>query len=89
MSVLISRRHVTRAEPGIDTRLVSNIDILPTALEAAGITSDSALPAVDGRSVITSSGHSLILSEYREDTPYTPVKPAPIPTWAASVSERR
>lgn len=68
---------------GPDSRLVSNIDILPSLLEAAGITPDPTLPPMDGRSLLSTSGHTQLLSEYRYDPAYTPATPAPIPTWAS------
>lgn len=37
---------------GVDSRLVANIDIVPTALEAAGVAVPSGSPAIDGRSLV-------------------------------------
>jgi arylsulfatase A-like enzyme len=47
-----------------DDRLVANIDIAPTALEAAGVTPDPAYP-IDGRSLLgTSSDRDHLLTEH-------------------------
>ena len=69
---------------GRSAALVSNIDVLPTVLEAAGIAQDPTLPVVDGRSLLSTAGHTRLLSEYRLDDPdYAPTTPAPVPTWAS------
>ncbi|MFN2388278.1 MAG: sulfatase [Actinomycetota bacterium] len=69
-----------RIVPGtIDHRLVANIDIAPTVLEAAGI--DPA-HTVDGRSLITGPTRERILTEAWDEVGI------PIPTWASTVTDR-
>ena len=59
-----------------DRRLVANIDIAPTVLEAAGITPDPAKP-IDGRSLLSSGRRGHILAEFWKLHKY------PVPTWAS------
>jgi arylsulfatase A-like enzyme len=60
----------------VDTRIVANIDLLPTVLQAAGISSDPRYP-IDGRSLLDSSwSRDHILNEYQQEH-------GPTPTWAA------
>jgi arylsulfatase A-like enzyme len=50
--------------PGaIDPRLVANVDVVPTALGAAGVSSDPAFP-VDGRSLLAPRARERLLLEY-------------------------
>lgn len=73
----------TPADLNSQTAKVMNIDILPTILDLVGLTPDPALPAIDGRSLVTTpTGHGKILSEYWFDR-WTSAKPAPYPTWAS------
>jgi arylsulfatase A-like enzyme len=61
-----------------DNRLVTNIDIKPTVLAAAGIPADRAYP-MDGRSLLSAAGRSRLLTEYF----YDEVNAPGIETWAA------
>ena len=65
-------------EPGTeDNRLVGNVDITPTILDAAGITPDG--PPMDGRSLLDGSwDRDRLLLEYKEH-PY-----AEAPDWAST-----
>ena len=63
-----------------DQRLVANIDIAPTALQAAGIvTTDTAM---DGRSLLGDNARDRILMEYY-DEPSEPRQRFQAPTWAS------
>jgi arylsulfatase A-like enzyme len=67
-------------DPGsVDDRLVANVDLAPTILEAAGVRPDPRFP-LDGRSLLGSSSRDRLLMEYFED----PVIPF-VPSWAATV----
>jgi arylsulfatase A-like enzyme len=61
-----------------DRRLVGNVDVAPTILDAAGIATDNGHP-MDGRSLLDMSwSRDRILTEYRNnDNKWTP------PTWAS------
>ena len=50
-------------EPSVDDRLVANIDIAPTVLEAAGIDQEFMKP-MDGKSILSSEPRERILVEY-------------------------
>lgn len=63
-------------------RLVANIDILPTVLEAAGVTPSSAQPP-DGRSLLSGSGRDRLLLEFFKDDDDT------LPDWAATLTRDR
>jgi N-acetylglucosamine-6-sulfatase len=56
------------------TRLVSSLDLLPTMLEAAGISLPASAPALDGESLLRVSRRTTISSEYYVDgaNPLTP-----------------
>ena len=63
-------------QPGsTDTRLASTVDVVPTVLQAAGISADY---AVDGHSLLSSVTRSRILLEYWLDP-----GDATIPTWVS------
>jgi arylsulfatase A-like enzyme len=74
--------HVTA---GVDRRLASTVDIMPTVLEAAGIPVDADAPPLDGRSLLrpVAADHDVVYSEYWEDRINSW-----IPTWAASYDGR-
>jgi arylsulfatase A-like enzyme len=61
--------------------LVANIDIAPTALAASGIDPNSLTPAVDGKSLIDTSGqrNRQLIEGWGADEP----APGVFPTWAA------
>lgn len=65
--------------PAVDRRLVTNVDIAPTVLDAAGIAQHDQHP-MDGTSLWDNSwDRDRILAEYRNnDNPWTP------PTWAST-----
>ncbi len=65
--------HVPRGT--IDDRLVANIDIAPTVLEAARVTPDRAFP-IDGRSLLDPGARERLLLEYFVDA-------GPPPAWAS------
>ncbi len=70
-------------EPGSrDPRLAESIDILPTLLSAAGVTSGLKYP-LDGRSLLTPGGREHALLEYWA----SPDAPG-IGTWAATLTSR-
>ena len=48
----------------VDTRLVANVDILPTALDAAGVTPPELRYPLDGRSLLASGGRDRVLLEF-------------------------
>jgi arylsulfatase A-like enzyme len=58
----------------VDNRLVANIDIAPTALDAAGITPATRM---DGRSLLSGYRRDRMLTEYWLDGP------SPVPDWAS------
>lgn len=61
----------------VDERLVANIDLLPTILEAVGTTADPAFP-VDGRSILDETARAQLLLEEYGNKGY--------PDWASLVS---
>ncbi|MDQ3940051.1 MAG: sulfatase [Actinomycetota bacterium] len=63
----------------IDQRLVGNIDIAPTVLDAAGINPDPEYP-IDGRSLLSSYQRSRLLLEFWQETR--------LPSWAATKTQR-
>ena len=67
----------------VDGRLVTNVDLAPTVLDAAGMAPDPAHP-MDGRSLLTPPWErDRILTEYRNnDNIWTP------PTWASTRTRR-
>jgi len=68
--------HVSAGE---DTRLVSNVDITPTILDAAGIGSDSLLHPLDGHSLLTPAERPYQFNEHFYDAENPPIPP---PAWA-------
>ena len=50
------------------TRLVSYLDLLPTMLQAAGVTLPSTAPRLDGESLLAASRRTTMYSEYYVDT---------------------
>ncbi|MGZ8750856.1 MAG: sulfatase family protein, partial [Pseudonocardia sp.] len=50
------------------TRLVSSVDLLPTMLQAAGVTLPTGAPRLDGESLLAGSGRATIYSEYYRDS---------------------
>lgn len=58
------------------TRLVSYLDLLPTMLEAAGVTLPASAPRMDGESLLRPSSRTTMYSEYFKD----PANGA-VPTW--------
>jgi arylsulfatase A-like enzyme len=63
---------------GTDTaRLVTLVDILPTVLQAAGITPPAAAPRLDGESLLGASARSTVYAEYDVDEVANPN----IPSW--------
>ena len=66
-----------------DGRLVANVDLAPTILDAAGVLPDPSRP-MDGRSLLDPlPDRDRILTEYRNnDNPWTP------PTWASTRTRR-
>jgi arylsulfatase A-like enzyme len=74
VSIPIAMRWPGRVASGVsDDRLVANIDVAATALDAAGVTPQTRL---DGRSLLDGSGRERILLEYRG-------KRRPIRSWAS------
>ncbi len=65
----------------VDTRIVANIDIAPTVLDAAGLTRRSR--RLDGRSLLAPARRSALLFEYWRDPGI-----AAIPGWAALRTQR-
>ena len=63
-----------------DDRLVANIDILPTVLDAVGIAPSSTEPP-DGRSFLASGERARLLLEYFADN-----DEASIPSWASTLT---
>ena len=65
--------------PSVDRRIVANVDIAPTVLDAAGVAADPLHP-MDGKSLLTPVWErNRILTEYRNnDNIWTP------PTWAST-----
>jgi arylsulfatase A-like enzyme len=63
----------------IDDRLVANIDIVPTILDAANI-ADEELRALDGKSLLSDSKRTRLLTEYWTSNE------SPIPDWASIVT---
>jgi len=61
-----------------DDRLVANIDIKPTVLDAAGIPADPG-DTIDGRSLLAPGGRAALLTEYWRD----PANARGIRTWAS------
>jgi N-acetylglucosamine-6-sulfatase len=70
---------------GVDRRLASTVDIMPTILQAAGVPPDREAAPLDGRSLLTSAvgANRVVYSEYWEDRINSW-----IPTWAASFDGR-
>ncbi len=67
--------HITQ---GTDTsRLVTLVDILPTVLQAAGISPPAGAPALDGESLLGASGRTTVYAEYDVDEVANPN----IPSW--------
>lgn len=65
--------------PGtVDRRLLANIDVAPTILDAAGITPDPHVP-LDGRSILDAHSRDRILTEHWA----APGGRPPTPTWAS------
>lgn len=54
-----------------DERVISNVDVMPTILEAAGLQPDPDTP-VDGQSLLSSGPRSRVLIEYGKDAGDTP-----------------
>jgi len=50
------------------TRQVSQLDLLPTLMEAAGATRPAGAPVLDGESLLSPSGRSTMFAEYFLDT---------------------
>jgi arylsulfatase A-like enzyme len=63
----------------VNRQLVANIDVAPTALEAAGISPGSVSPPIDGRSLLSGASRDRMLLEYWTD----PGRQSDIPVWAA------
>jgi arylsulfatase A-like enzyme len=72
-----------QSQSKVDRRLVGNIDVAPTVLDAAGIGPAPGHP-MDGHSLLSKSwDRDRILAEYRNnDNPWTP------PTWASTRTKR-
>jgi arylsulfatase A-like enzyme len=67
--------HITA---GTDSsRLVTLVDILPTVLQAAGITPPATAPRLDGESLLGASGRTVVYAEYDVDEVANPN----IPSW--------
>lgn len=66
-----------RLPTGVDGRLAVNVDIAPTALDAAGVAVPAGMPAMDGQSLLRPSTRRDALVEYFYDT-----SDGPMPTWA-------
>jgi len=60
-------------------RLVANIDVAPTALQAAGIAPHFLVPSLDGRPLLTGRPRSELLLEYWVD----PGKTGDVPPWSS------
>jgi len=65
-----------------DDRLVGNVDVMPTILEAAGITPDPRYP-IDGRSLLGQTERDHILTEYSFD------EATALPPWASYLDGQR
>lgn len=65
----------------VDDRIVANIDILPTVLEAAGL-EDSLEHEVDGRSLLGFQRRNRLLLEHFADSKRQ------VPTWASLITDR-
>lgn len=62
---------------GVDhTRLVSYIDVMPTILEAAGISVPASAPQLEGESLLEPSHRTMLLGEYSQDSAN-----GSVPTW--------
>ena len=66
--------------PFEDQRLVANIDVAPTALQAAGVLTTST--EMDGRSLLTENARDRILLEYYDESA-APRKRFQAPSWAS------
>jgi N-acetylglucosamine-6-sulfatase len=62
--------------PGTNNNLVSNVDLAPTILQAAGLSANPAVP-MDGHSLLSGYQRHLQLNEYWYD-----IKDGKVPTWA-------
>ena len=58
------------------TRMVSYLDLLPTMLQAAGVTLPANAPALDGESLLGPSARTTMFSEYYQDSAN-----GNVPTW--------
>lgn len=58
------------------TRLVSYLDLLPTMLEAAGVSVPAGAPRLDGESLLAPSSRSTMFAEYFKDS-----SNGAVPTW--------
>lgn len=76
---LLVRWPGTTIAEATDTRLVGNIDLAPTALEAAGVAPPTS-PPMDGRSLLTSGSRDRLLIEHWTDGGTN------VPTWASLVT---
>jgi arylsulfatase A-like enzyme len=71
-------RWPNQIQSGTDgSRLVTLVDILPTVLRAAGITPPAAAPRLDGESLLSASGRTMVYAEYDVDEVANPN----IPSW--------
>jgi arylsulfatase A-like enzyme len=65
-------------QPGTNTtRLVSYLDILPTILDATGVSPPAGAPPMDGESLLGSSARTTVFAEYYNDA----ANGRSIPTW--------
>ena len=64
------------------TRMVSNVDLLPTLLDAAGITRPAGSPPLDGESLLRPSTRTAVFAQYFADTANGQINGVPtVPTW--------